>query len=175
MNGLCHFGLAYTPHFIYCHTELLYPDAFENLKEKFLKKMKKYGIWNGGILTTLYMRRRILITNEKSKEAAEGKLKNEPIWEDYEGSINEDLESFINNLHNSNEISDEEVRSFFMPKLTNEELKLVEEKNKQHMMTYWLGFGADVDVEEMERSDSTAKFVHSSCLRKTVRLTLKSE
>merc|ERR1711914_57323 len=98
------------------------------------------------------MERINLITKEKSKLAAEGKLKNDEEWEDYDGSINDDLDSFINNLQNSNEVEDEKVWSFFLPKLTKEELKLVEEKNEEHMMSYFfelVGKRADIDVKEM--------------------------
>ena len=106
------------------------------------------------ILTMLRMIRRNLITKEKSKEAAEGKLKNDPDWRIYEGSINDDLDLFVNNLQNSGEIDYEDVKSFFTSKLTKEELKLVEQKDKEHMMTYFwdnLTSGADVDVEEMKK------------------------
>ena len=160
------------PHFIYCHSYLLYP-VFEKLKEIILKKMREYGI-QSSILTMLRMERRNLITKEKSKQAAEGKLKNDREWKDYEGSINDDLDSFINNLQNSNEMGDEKVKSFFLPKLTKEELKLVEEKNEEHMMTYWFQIHADVDVEEMKKSDSKDKYLHSLCIRETVHLTLES-
>ena len=162
------------PHFIYCHTQFRYPNAFEKLKRKILIKMLKYGI-RSSILTTLHMRRRILITNEKAIQAAEGKLKNEPIWEYYEGSINDDLDSFINNLRNSNEMCDETVWSFSTPKLTKQELKLVEEKDKEHMMSYLLKLNADVDVEEMKKSDSKDKYVHSYCRRETGHLSLESK
>ena len=157
------------PHFIYCFS---YGFDFKKFKEIILKKMRKYGI-QSSLLTILYMQRSRLITKEKSKQAAEGKLKNDPDWEDYEGSINDDLDLFINNLQNSNEVEDEKVYSFFLPKLTKEELKLVEKKNDEHMMSYsWLD--ADVNVEEMKQSDSKDKYVHSRCRRKTFRLTLES-
>ena len=159
------------PHFIYCY---YYFFAFEKLKEIILGKMQKYGI-QASILTMLYMQRSRLITKEKSKQAAEGKLKNDPEWGDYDGSINDDLDSFINNLQNSNEVKEEEVDSFFLPKLTKEELKLVEEKNEEHMMSYGWDFDADVNIEEMKKSDSTDKYVHSWCRRKTFHLTLESK
>ena len=155
------------PHFIYCGF------GFEKLKEIILKKMREYGI-QSSILTMLRMHRENLITKEKSKQAAEGKLKNEPGWRDYEGSINDDLDLFINNLQNSNEVEDEDVESFFLPKLTEEELELVEEKNREHMMSYVWRFDADVDVEEMKQSDSKDKYVRSTCLRETVHLSLES-
>ena len=60
-----------------------------------------------------------------------------------------------------------------MPKLTKEELKLVEEKNEEYMMTFLFG-NADVDVEEMKKSDSKDKYLHSGCLRGTAHLTLES-
>jgi len=157
------------PHFIYCYGRFLFDDDIEKLKEIILKKMREYGI-QSSILTMLHMRRRNLITKEKSKQAAQGKLKNEPIWKDYEGSINDDLDSFINNLQNSNEMGDEKVKSFFLPKLTKEELKLVEEKDEEHMMTYWFQIHADVDVKEMKKSDSKDKYLHSLCIRETVHL-----
>ena len=48
------------------------------------------------------MTRRNLVTKEKVKKPAEGKLKNweEEDWEDYQGSINDDLERFSINLQN---------------------------------------------------------------------------
>ena len=162
------------PHFIYCYGDYYsYTEEFKKLKEIILKKMREYGI-QASILTILYMHRSRLITKEKSKQATEGKLKNDPGWKYYEGSINDDLDLFINNLQNSNEVEDEYVESFFLPKLTEEELKLVEEKNKEHMMSYWDGLDADVDVEEMKQSDSKDKYLHSYCSRDTVHLSLES-
>jgi len=135
--------------------------------------MREYGI-QSSIFTTLRMFRRNLITKEKSKQAAEGKLKNDPDWKYYEGSINDDLDSFINNLQNSNEMEDEKVESFFLPKLTKEELKLVEEKNEEHIMSYSSFLDADVDVEEMNESDSKDKYLHCECQRTTAHLTVES-
>ena len=160
------------PHFIYCYGD--YWLSHKKLKEIILKKMREYGI-PSSILTTLTMTRINLITKEKSKEAAEGKLKNEPGWSYYDGSINDDLDSFVNKLQNSEEIDYEDVWSFFTPKLTKEELKLVEQKNKEHMMTYDRGFYADVGVEEMKKSDSKDKYLRSECQRITAYLSLESK
>ena len=101
------------PHFIYCNANYFDGDyyyseeEFEKFKEIILEKMQKYGI-QSSILTMLDMLRLNLITKEKSKEAAEGKLKNDLYWRRYKGSINDDLDSFINNLQNSNEVKDED-------------------------------------------------------------------
>ena len=163
------------PHFIYCYgDDFYYFENFEKLKEILLRKMREYGI-PSSILTTLMMTRINLITKEKSKEAAEEKLKNDPLWKDYKGSINDDLDSFVNNLQNSEIIDNEYVLSFFTTKLTKKELKLVEQKNNEHMMTYFFNFDADVSVEEMKKSDSKDKYVHSHCRRRTVFISLESD
>ena len=157
------------PHFIYCSGDGFYIYDSEKL---ILSRMKSCGL-QSSILTQLCMRKQNLITKEKSKAAYEGKLKNEDhwnFWNCYDGSINDDMESFINNLQEISsleEIKKEEVHSFFLPKLRKEELKLVEEKNFEHMMTYWRKFNADVDKEEMKKSDSKDKYVHGHSCRRT--------
>ena len=125
----------------------------------------------------LGMLRQNLITKEKSKAAYLGKLKNEKAWENEEISFNDDLELFLSNLKNSKEIEFEVVASFFIPKLTNEELKLVESRDPEHLNTYldhYIGENPDVEDEEMKKSDSKSKFVHGRCIRLTFPLTLES-
>ena len=163
------------PHFIYCNEDMLnYYRIDKNLKKLILTKMRKYGL-PSSIFTTLRMTRVNLMTKEKSKQAVEGKLKNDPDWKDYKGSINDDLDSFVNNFQNSEEVEFEDVLSYFIPKLTKEELKLVEQKNNEHMMTYVWEFDADVSAKEMKESDSKEKYLHSECQRRTNYLTLESE
>ena len=157
------------PHFIYCMSEN-YVD-FEGYEKMFRRKMKKYGI-RSSILTVLHMARHNLITKETQKQAYEGKLKNERDWSYFEGSVTDDLESFLNKLINKEEITREMFWSFFLPKLTEEELKLVAEKDYDHLNTYWAGSTADVDEEEMKRSDSKDKYVRVLCRRYTIPLTL---
>ena len=134
--------------------------------------MRKYGI-QSSILTMLRMWRLNLMTKEKVKKAYKGELKNDEDWEDYEGSINDDLERFFINLQNQEEVKYEDVISFFTPKLTNEELKLVQERNKEHLETYWSS-NPDVDVEEMKKSDSKSKYVHGRGWRMTIPLTFET-
>ena len=162
------------PHFIYCSGVFYFTYQSKIIKKMLLKKMQEYGI-QSSILTTLIMAREYLMTKEKSKLAVEGKLKNDLEWKRHDGSINDDLDSFVNNFRNSNEMVDEEVWSFFLPKLTKEELKLVEENNGEHMRTYSKNLNADVDVEEMKQSDSKDKYVKSTSVRKTVYLSLESK
>ena len=157
------------PHFIYCYSDYYYNDEHK-LKSCILKKMQKYGI-QSSILTALRMDRANLISKEKSKQAAEGKLKNDRDWKDYKKSINDDLESFVNKLRNSGKIGNENVRSFLLSKLSEEELELVEQGNSKHKWSYldlWY------DAKDLKKSDSNDKYVRFNCRRKTFFLTLES-
>ena len=105
-----------------------------------------------------------------------------------QGSINDHLESLFENFPNEAENSHEIVQneylwyhkdthSYFLPKLTNEELKLIEEKNQDYLNTFGrfqslYGISPDVDLEEMKKSESKDKYVHCKCLRRTIRFTL---
>ena len=164
-------------HFIYCgYLQLIREESRNRLEEIFRTKMKTYGI-KSAILTKLGMWRQELVTKEKVKQAYEGKLKNEKGWKIYETSIHDDLEIFFADLQNQKEIKNETVLSFFTPKLTEKELKLVQEKNEQHLVTYskhFIGRDPDVDPEEMKKSDSKSKNVKGTCRRSTTRLTLES-
>ena len=160
------------PHFIYCGDHYFYRERREKLKEIILTKMRKYGI-QSSILTMMYMVRRNLVTKETVKKAYKGELKNDEDWENEEGSINDVLESFLINLHYKKEMKQESVSSFFTPKLTNEELKFVQEGNEEHLKTYlvhFIGKNPDVDVEEMKKSDSKSKYVHAYCKRQFLEL-----
>ena len=165
------------PHFIYCGLHYNWNPASQNRLEKiFLAIMKRYEI-QYAILTQLGMYRRKLVTKETVKKAYKGKLKNQQVWNYYKGSIHDDLETFFINLQDPKKIEKEYVASFFTPKLTAKELKLVEERNEQHLSSYsrhFYGNNPDVDAEEMKKSDSRSKFVHGRCYRWTIPLALES-
>ena len=158
------------PHFIYCgryyfHTS----ESIRRLRNIFLTKMRSYGI-RSAILTMMDMYRRRLMTKEKVKKAYRGKLKNDKLWKDFTVSINDDLENFFDKLQNQQKINLEMVRSFFTPKLTDDEMRLVEERNELHLGTYsrhYMGKNPDVDIEEMKRSDSKSKYLQGCCARYT--------
>ena len=81
------------------------------------------------------------------------------------------MESFVNKLRNSEEISNENVQSFLTSKLSEEELELVEQENDEHMESYldpWY------DFKDLKKSDSNDKYVRFNCRRKTFFLTLES-
>ena len=173
VNTFSSFGNdALMPHFVCCVNVAV----FAELEELILLAMRNYGI-RSALLTMLHMKRWKLITKEKSKAAYEGKLVNDEDWWYYKGSINEDLESFLSSLETEEEIKTEDVLSFFLPKLTENELKLVEEKDIDYMKTFSFGL-PDVELEEMNKSDSKDKYLQGQCLRITKLLkidTLPSE
>lgn len=174
------------PHFVYCGQYYVCPEHLRNnpngdlFGEMLLAKMKKFGIQTS-ILTMFEMGRRNLITKEKAKDASKGKFKlnNESMpWVGEAISINDDLEMYLTNFLNSEEIKQEYVRSFFTPKLTEDELKLVELKNDDYLKSFWHHFDGrnpDVDSEEMQKSDSKAKYVYGQCIRRTILLTLNGK
>ena len=168
------------PHFIYCGNSVSLGTYFNNLKRIILLTMKKYQI-QSLFLTSLKMTKMNLITKERAKKAYEGKLKNDPNWEKYEGSIHDDLESFFKKLLNEEEI-EETVLSFFTPKLTTEVSKLINEQSREYIRTisgeYAMGIFAADDrklfkshFEEMKKSESKDIYVHTLCYRETIRLT----
>ena len=69
----------------------------------------------------------------------------------------------------------EEAQSYFLPKLTEKEMQLVDMKDENHLATYsWYYAGhlngrqnPDVDEKEMKLSNSESKYVKFSCQRKT--------
>ena len=177
------------PHFIYCGDFIAYEDEEvrsigylnqqirERIKEIFLEKMREYKI-RSSVLTMLFMERSHLITKEKVKRAYKGELKNDDDWNitrqiSVEGSIHDDLEGFLINLQDSKEVEDESVGSFFTPKLTDEEMELVQHGNKEYLKTYRLR-NPDVDDLEMQKSDSKSKYVHVRCWRGTHHLNIET-
>ena len=168
-------------HFIYCGE--YYFEVFqgnehtEKFKEIILSKMRKYGI-QFSILTMLLMQRQNLITKEKAKRYYQEKIslprikfpftKEDNTFKLYEGSINDDLDKFVTNLENAH-VEEESIWSFFTPKLSKEELNLVQVGDKKHLKTYWKK-KPDVDSKEMKKSDSKDKYVKVECRRATMLL-----
>ena len=181
----------FKPHFIYCgdyYQSMMV--HLENFRKMFLKKMKKFGIQSSA-LTIFRMSRLYLITEETAKAASEGKLYGNYGWNLYQEkqlSINDDLEVFLANILNcqyeykprskGKRIEEQNVYSFFTQKLTEEELKLVEVKNEDHLKTYMYyvdGDNPDVSAKQMKKSDSKSKYVHARCRRLTYSLTLRKK
>ena len=104
------------------------------------------------------MQRNRLITKEKMENFCNGK--------DYQkDSVNDDLESLFEDLRREKELN-EEVDTYFLTKLTEAELDLVERKDTSYFKTF-TSLEPDVEDAEMKLSESESKYVNGFCYRKT--------
>ena len=134
--------------------------SFDRMKSAILKGMKKYKI-KKVMLTTIRIERRYLITKEKMEDYSDGKLYPKD-------SVNDDLESIFEDVQNGKEPA-YDVRTYFLPKLTKEELEMVEKKDENFMETFFgLPEIVDVDEEEMKASESDSKYVYGQGRRTTI-------
>ena len=111
------------------------------------------------MVTSIYLRRWKLITKEKMESNCKG--------EEYlKESVNEDLESFFENIRLGKE-PDEYVKTYFLPKLTEEELELVERKDTSFLKTFIKSSNPDVNETDMMLSESDSKYIYHWSWRKT--------
>jgi len=74
-------------------------------------------------------------------------------------SVNDELEEFMEKLQIGEDFK-ESVSSYFLPELTEEELKLVELKNEDHLKTYF-SYG----LPGTKSWTSETKYLQSNCFR----------
>ena len=114
------------------------------------------------MVTQIDMWRRNLITKEK--------MENYCKEESTEESVTDDLESLFEDIRLGKKPKSQ-MGTYFLPKLTTEELKLVARKENSFMhtfsSTFWAEMDADVSEAEMKLSESDSKFVRGICRRKT--------
>ena len=120
--------------------------------------MKKYKL-KSVMVTKLYMRRWKLITKEKMESHSKGE---EGVRHD---SVNDDLESLFENIRLGKEVN-KRTSTQFLPKLTEEELELVERKDTSYLQTFSWG-NPYVDETEMMLSKSDANYVLGISKRET--------
>ena len=114
-----------------------------------------------------------LVTKEVMLDYYKGKIKSKNPLFSWEESVQEDLETFFEKLKIGKE-ERADVATYFFPKLTQQELKLIEMKDQDHLQEYvWhiIGRQVDVDSDEMENSESDSKYVRAQCVRYTFLLT----
>ena len=111
------------------------------------------------MVTSILLLRRYLITKEKMELYCKGE-------EDEKDSVNDDLESLFENIRLGKE-PDEYVWTYFLPKLTEEELKLVERRDTSYLQTFLHSLNADVNETEMMLSESDSKYVYEFSYRRT--------
>ena len=125
--------------------------------------MKKYGI-KKVMVTITFMSRLKLITKEKMEKYCMGEMGTKE-------SVNDNLELFFEDIRLGNRpgrVLGITVTNF-LPKLTEEELDLVERKDGNFMKTFSV-IPVDVDKAEIDASESNSKFLRGYCWRNTFEL-----
>ena len=123
-----------------------------------LKAMKKYKI-RSVMATVICMEKNLLITTEDIEDRCVGR------------TFNDDLESAFDDLRFGKK-PDEFADTYFLPKLTHQELKLVERKDLRYMKSFSYGENADVPEAKMKLSESDSKFVYAFGIRETFSIKL---
>ena len=119
------------------------------------KGMKKYKI-KTVMMTEIQMHRRFLITKEEMENTNKRAGK----------STNEDLESLYEDICLGKKPNNWGV-TYFLPKLTEEEMTMVENKDPNYFATFSASIKADVEPDKMNTSESDSKFVCGFCTRRT--------
>ena len=135
--------------------------------ESFVSKSLEKNDLKSTIITQIYMFRHVLITKEKMEEICLGKS-------DWRGdtlkeSVNDDLESVFKHLQQGIEPASEND-TFYVPKLSQEELKLVEQADQDYFQTFYNFKNPDVEDKEMKLSESNSKYISGYCWRWTYRI-----
>ena len=148
-------------------THIIYAGDFfgtNRLKSLVQKEMKKNRI-KSAMVTSYDLWRMNLIT----KGAMEGYC-----MEEESDSVNDDLESLFEDLRLGKERREIDVRTYFLPQLTEEELQLVEQKDKSYFESF-LHINPDVPETEMMLSESDSKYVYGVGRRSTFTIKNSSE
>ena len=116
------------------------------------------------MVTKLEMCRSHLITKESMEKYCSGQE-----W--LKASVNDDLESCIDDIQQGGADRDNwkytNITSYFLPKLSEEDLRLVERKNQDYFESFLRTRFSDVNEAEMNLSESKSKFVKGYCWRLT--------
>ena len=144
-------------HFVYAGEYYYYKHA-DRLRSFILEGMKRYGI-EKIMVTKISIWRNRLITKEKMESYCKGK-------ELEKQSVNDDLEELFQDIQLGKKLKSNAI-TYFLPKLTKKELKLVETKDEYFMDSLELEMDADVDKADMEASESDSKFVYAYGERQT--------
>ena len=144
-------------------THIVYAGTYfygeDKLRPLILQAIKQYKL-KSVMVTNIVMRRSRLITKEKMDSYYKGK---QPETD----SVDDDIESFFEDLRLGKEPNDEAM-TYFLPKLTENELELVERTDPCYLGTFMVsGRMVDVEKAEMKLSKSDSKFVKGFVLRET--------
>ena len=124
--------------------------------------------------THIYMYRDLLISKEKMEQFCMGKCyrqfhhKTPKEEEFYEESINDDVNSFFEDIKLGRKPTVDLKWTYFLPELTSKELELVANKDEEYFKRFKWSSNPDVDEAEMKASKSSSKYVCAYCCRETL-------
>ena len=143
-------------HFVYDVDNFYSPhNIFKPLIRKGIEKYKIKKV----MVTIINMWRDRLITKEKMENYCKGK-------EVVKISVNDDLETLFEDIQLGKK-PDEFIEPYFLPKLTEHELELVEQKDEAFMKTLYVEMEAHAHGCEISAFKSDSKYVHGWGHRKT--------
>ena len=150
-------------HIIYAGHYCIGTWQHETLVSLVTKALEKHDS-QSAIITQIYMLRHVLITKEKMEELCLGKSD----WGGYplKESVNDDLESVFENFQHGREL-EQFASTYFLPKLTHEELELVENADQDYFQSFYRRKNPDVKDEKIKLSESNSEYVFGRCLRFT--------
>ena len=148
----------------YYITGLYYMQKVNNSIISFVSKGLQMHDLKSAFVTRIHMFRHFLITKEKMEDTCLGK--NEIFGRICKESINDDIESVFESLQ-LGEKPKPIAHTYFLPKLTQRELELIETKDEDYLQTFFQCKNPDVDEEEMKLSESNSKYVEVVCMRRT--------
>ena len=138
----------------------------DRVRSLILGEMKKYKI-KKVMVTFIHQFRDHLLTKEEMETQCKV---TDTTWNNdlsVKKSVNDDLDSLIEDIRRGKEPNGDDVWTYFTPKLNKKELELVERKDDNFMQTFMSGMNADVSKDRMEASESDSKFVRGFCRRTT--------
>ena len=128
------------------------------MKQIVLEKMTKFRI-NNLMTTNMAMTKTRLITKEKRDDLYLGTDRN------FKESINDSIETLLENIRLGH-LPNEDLTLYFTPRLTEEEMQLIERKDPDYLQTF-SGWNPDVNEASMKNSKSDSKFCYTYCTRET--------
>ena len=129
--------------------------------------MMKYKL-KSVMLTTIHMERLRLITTEKMEKYCKGED------EDRKDSVNDDLESFFEDLRLGKKPNEMNVYTYFLPRLTEEEMELVERKDQSYLASFRFMYPELIKNGYKKLPGSDSNFVEGWGWRRTFTIENKS-
>lgn len=169
-------------HIIYTgHSYLFGPDDPSTLNLFIFYMVKKYQL-KSCLFTLISMFKSHLVPKNVMEDYYKGSLKDENLSltiENYRESVHDNLDTFFEQIKLGNNVESvlPTLGMCWFPKLTEDELVLVENKNEDYSRTFadFLGIYQNIDEHKTKNSESESKFAFCMCFRISTRVKFDEE